>query len=49
MEFEWKIFTGLTTLSILEKIQHFMKEQKCESEQFKDRITFTSMYNDIAW
>ena len=48
-EFEWKIFPGFTTLDILEEIQNCMKEQQCEPEQFKDRIIFMSMFNDIAW
>ena len=26
-----------------------MAESKCEPEQFKGRIIFLSMYNDIAW
>ena len=30
MEFEWKVFSGFTTLGILEEIQHFMKEIQCE-------------------
>ena len=48
-EFEWKIFTGFTTLDFLEKIQDLMEDQKCEPEQFNDRIILMSMYNDIAW
>ena len=49
MEFEWKIFTRFTTLGILEEIQKYMTELQCESEQFKDRIIYMSMYNDIVW
>ena len=49
MEFEWKIFPGFTTLGILEEIQKIMKDLQCEPEQFKDRIIFTSIYNDIVW
>ena len=48
-EFEWKIFAGLTTLGLLEKIQNLMKDPQCESEQVNDRIIFMSMYNDIVW
>ena len=48
MEFEWKIFPGFTTLGILEEIQKFMTELQCEPEQFKGRIIFMSMYNDIV-
>ena len=49
MEFEWKIFPGFTTLGILKEIQKFMTELRCEPEQFKDRIIFMSMCNDIVW
>ena len=49
MEIEWKIFQGFITFGVLEKIQEFMKEQKCEPEQFKGRIIFVSMFNDIVW
>ena len=49
MEFEWKTPTGFTTLGILEEVQKSMTELQCEPEQFKERITFMSMYNDIVW
>ena len=49
MEFEWKIFTRFTTLGIFEEIQKYMTEWECELEQFKGRIIFLSMYNDIIW
>ena len=48
-EFEWKIFLGITALSLLEKIQNLMRDLKCELEHFKDRIIFMSKYNDIEW
>ena len=48
MEFEW-IFPGFTTLGILGEIQKYMTELQCEPEQFKGRIIFMSMYNDIVW
>ena len=48
MEFEWKTFSGFTTLGILEEIQKIMTELQCEPEQFKGRIIFMSMYNDIV-
>ena len=48
-EFEWKIFPGITTLGVLEKIQSLMRDLQCEPEHLKDRIIFMSMYNDIAW
>ena len=49
MEFEWKIFPGFTPLGILDEIQKMMTESKCEPEQFKGKIIFLSMYNDIDW
>ena len=48
-EFEWKIFPGITTLGLLEKIQSLMRDLQCVPEHFKDRIIFMSMYNEIAW
>ena len=42
-------FPGFTALGILEEIQKMMTELKCEPEQFKGRIIFMSMYNDIVW
>ena len=47
MEFEWKICTGFTALGIFEEIQKIMTVIQCEPEQFKERIIFMSMYNDI--
>ena len=47
-EFEWKIFTGITTLGVL-KIQSLMRVLQCEPEHFTDRIIFMSVSNDIAW
>ena len=50
MEFEWKNFPGSTTLGILDEIQRTMiSELKCDPEQFKGRVIFMSMYNDIEW
>ena len=48
-EFEWKIFSGITALGLLEKIQNLLTDLLCEPEQFKGRITFMSMFNDIVW
>ena len=48
-EFEGKIFTGITTLGLLEKIQSRMRDLQCEPEHFKDRNIFMSMYKDIEW
>ena len=44
-----KVFPGIITLGLLEKIQSLMRDQQCEPEHFKDRIIFMSMYNDITW
>ena len=41
MEFEWKIFPGITTLGLLEKIQNLLRDLQCEPENFKGRIMFT--------
>ena len=49
MELEWKIFPGFTTLGILEEIQKMMTELQFEPGNFKGRIIFMSMYNDIEW
>ena len=49
MEFEWKIFTGFTTLDILEQIQEFMELRQCDPKQLEGRIIFMSMFNDILW
>ena len=49
MGFEWKIFPRFTTFDFLEQNEEFMKEQKCDPEQFKCRIIFMSMFNDIVW
>ena len=47
--FECKIFPGIMTWCLLEKIQSLMRDLQCEPEHFKDRIIFLLMYNDIAW
>ena len=49
MLFEWKNVHGHTRLQLLGEIRNMMEERKCEPEQFKDRITFKSMCNDIEW
>ena len=43
MEFEWKFFSGFTTLGILDEIQKMMTELMCEPEHFRGRIIFMSM------
>ena len=49
MEFEWKIFPGLTAMGILNQIQQMMRELQCEPENFTGRIIFMSMFHDIVW
>ena len=44
-----EIFPRFTSFGIVEEIQKFMTELQCEPEQFKGRIIFMSMYNDIVW
>ena len=44
-----EIFTGFTTLGILEEIQKFMKSRECEPEHFNGRLIFMFMYRDIVW
>ena len=43
-EFEWKIFPGITTLGLLEKIQSPMRDLQCKPEHFKDRIIFVQRH-----
>ena len=47
--FEWKIFPGFTTAGILIEIQKMMGELQCNPADFKARIIFMSMFNDIVW
>ena len=49
MEFEWKMFPGLSTIRILKQIQQMMTELQCEPENFIGRIIFMSMFNDTVW
>ena len=48
-EFEWKIFSEITTMGILNQIQQMMGELQCEPENFTGWIIFMSMFNDIEW
>ena len=43
-EFEWKNSLGFSSLSLLREIQNDLSP-----EDFKDRIIFMSMFNDIVW
>ena len=49
MEFEWNIFPGFTTLQFYYKVQEFLSILSVEPEDFKGRIIFMSMFNDISW
>ena len=42
-------FQGHTILELLHEIQRKMAEHGIRPEEFKDRITFMSMYNDLDW
>ena len=49
IEFEWKIFPGFASLSILQEIQQDLARKNIQPEEFKDRIIFMSMFKDIEW
>ena len=49
IEFEWKIFPGFTTWTLLREIQKDLAREKTEPDNFKHRIIFMSMLNDIEW
>ena len=49
MEFEWNIFPGFTSLQLCNKVQEFMSKMSESPQQFKGRIIFMSMFNDISW
>ena len=48
MEFEWNIFQGFTTLQLLHEVHKFMNKMS-DPDQFKGRIIFMPMFNDIIW
>ena len=48
MEFEWNIFPGFTTLQLSHKVHEFMIKMS-DPSQFKGRVIFMSMFNDILW
>ena len=48
MEFEWNIFPGFTTWELVREVQEFMTKMG-DPSQFKGRIIFMSMFNDIIW
>ena len=47
IEFEWNIFPGFSSLSLLQEIQKDLDRKNLQLEEFKDRIIFMSMFNDI--
>ena len=49
IEFECTIFPGFTTLQLCNKVQEFMSKMSDQPEEFKGRIVFMSMFNDISW
>ena len=49
IEFEWTNFTGFSSLSILREIQKDLETKNIKPEDFKDRIIFMSIFNDIVW
>ena len=47
IEFEWKNFSGFSSLSVLQEIQKDLARKNIQPEEFKDPIIFMSMFNDI--
>ena len=49
IEFECDLFTGFTSLQILQEIQNNLQKRNIKPEECTDRIIFMSMSNDIDW
>ena len=49
MEFEWNIFPGFTTFQLCNKVQELLSKLSVTPENFRGRIIFMSMLNDISW
>ena len=49
MEFEWKILPRFKTAAFIKEIEKKMDEFQYDPADFKDRIIFMSMFNDIEW
>ena len=49
IEFEWKIFPGFSSLSILQEIQQDLGRRNIQPGELKDRIIFMPMFSDIEW
>ena len=48
IDFEWKIFPGVTALDSLHKIQADLQGKHVTPRNFCDRIIFLSIFNDIV-
>ena len=49
IEFQWKFFPGLPSLTVLREVQKNLLDRKFELEDFQHRIIFMSMFNDTDW
>ena len=47
-EFEWNIFPGFTTLQLCDKISNLLSSLGQTPENFRGRILFMSLFNDIS-
>ena len=48
MEFEWNIFPGFNTLQLSEEVKRLLLRLDETPENFKGRILFVDMFNDIS-
>ena len=49
IKFEWGIFPRFSSLSLLREIQNDLETKNIKPEDFKARIIFMSMFNDVVW
>ena len=49
IELECNIFSGFTSLQILQETHNDLEKRNIEPEKFTDRIIFMSMFNDNNW
>ena len=47
IEFEWNIFPGFTSFELLRKIYSDLQRRNIDPENFRDRLVFMSMFNDV--
>ena len=47
-EFEWNIFPGFDTLQLYDKVKDLLSRLGETPENFRGRILFMSMFNDIS-